>query len=126
MDIDPEMHMWDCPGTGPGGRGCAVCAGWEGRSFDDIRRELAGTPEAPVRPALPTPSAPELIRTDGSGHADHCEHLVRGVHLHHHGRLRPGTVGHGRPRRRRERSLVIRCAARTRPRKQAARPSRHR
>ncbi|MEU6467436.1 hypothetical protein [Streptomyces sp. NPDC046976] len=73
MDIDPEMHMYDCPGTLPGGRGCEMCKSWEGRTFEDIRRELAGTPPvAPVR--LPTPRAPEPSR--GPDHADHCERFV--------------------------------------------------
>ncbi|MGW5852014.1 hypothetical protein ACWFQ8_29390 [Streptomyces sp. NPDC055254] len=49
------MHMYDCPGTGPGGRGCETCEGWEGRSFESIRAELEGrsapTPRwAPIRP----------------------------------------------------------------------------
>ncbi|MFD9151270.1 hypothetical protein ACFWDF_29145 [Streptomyces diastaticus] len=76
MDVDPEMHMYDCPGTLPGGRGCAMCKGWEGRTFEDIRRELAGTP--PVAPAASrapeAPRAPEPPRDPH--HADHCERLV--------------------------------------------------
>ncbi|MEV0504796.1 hypothetical protein AB0I84_45435 [Streptomyces spectabilis] len=71
MDIDPEMHMYDCPGTLPGGRGCETCRGWEGRTFEDIRGELAGTPLVPVSP--PLPSSPELPRAH---HADHCERFV--------------------------------------------------
>ncbi|MFD8573409.1 hypothetical protein [Streptomyces sp. NPDC059639] len=75
MDIDPEMHMYDCPGTLPGGRGCETCKGWEGRSFDDIRRELAGTPEAPVVPTPPTRSAAEPPRAAVLDHADHCDRV---------------------------------------------------
>lgn len=72
MDIDPELHMYDCPGTGPGGRGCDECKGWEGRTFGDIRAELAGTP-APVPAARPAPVPPEPDRTH---HYDHCDRLT--------------------------------------------------
>lgn len=72
MDVDPEMHMYDCPGTGPGGRGCEECKGWEGRLFTDIRVELAGTPSTvPAPRSAPSSNAP--VRTH---HNDDCERLV--------------------------------------------------
>ncbi|MFE9812447.1 hypothetical protein [Streptomyces sp. NPDC005548] len=71
--INPEMHMYDCPGTLPGGRGCETCKDWEGRPFADIRRELAATPsDAPIVSA--PRSTPEPARP--SHHAEHCERLV--------------------------------------------------
>ncbi|MFF3216965.1 hypothetical protein ACFYYB_40875 [Streptomyces sp. NPDC002886] len=73
MDIDPEMHMYDCPGPLPGGRGCEECKGWEGRTFKDIRAELAGTP-AVVPASRPAYGAHSLVRTPD--HADHCERLT--------------------------------------------------
>ncbi|MBT2395935.1 hypothetical protein [Streptomyces sp. ISL-100] len=75
MDIDPEMHMYDCPGTGPGGRGCEVCQDWEGRSFEDIRAQLnppaAGAAKTQTQ-QVPAP-APESRRDN---HADDCERLT--------------------------------------------------
>ncbi|THA47508.1 hypothetical protein [Streptomyces sp. A1136] len=73
MDIDPEMHMYDCPGTLPGGRGCETCKDWEGRTFADIRAELAGT-RAPVPEPRSAPSEPEPART--LHHAGYCERLA--------------------------------------------------
>lgn len=68
---DPELHMYDCPGTLPGGRGCETCRGWEGRTFRDIRAELAEAPApAPVPVPRPATEAPEPARTH---HVDHCE-----------------------------------------------------
>ncbi|MFJ4717447.1 hypothetical protein [Streptomyces sp. NPDC088785] len=75
MDIDPELHMYDCPGTGPGGRGCPTCAGWEGRSFAEIRRELAAASGPEAVPVVPTQSTPQRPRAEGP-HVDHCERLV--------------------------------------------------
>ncbi|MFF5809056.1 hypothetical protein [Streptomyces sp. NPDC012746] len=69
-DIDPEMHMYDCPGTGPGGRGCETCEGWEGRSFESIRAELKGSPP-PVPAPRRAPSRPE--RSEGSHRDGECE-----------------------------------------------------
>ncbi|MET8703609.1 hypothetical protein ABZW10_32880 [Kitasatospora sp. NPDC004723] len=74
LDIDPEMHMYDCPGTLPGGRGCELCKDWEGRTFEELRRELAGLPPlAPVSPPAPA-EAPEPPR--GCRDLDHCERLM--------------------------------------------------
>lgn len=73
MGTDPEMHMYDCPGTLSSGRGCAECKGWEGRTFKDIRAELAGTPAAVPSPR-PAPGTPEPARAPH--HADHCERLT--------------------------------------------------
>ncbi|WP_327180472.1 hypothetical protein OG599_35395 (plasmid) [Streptomyces sp. NBC_01335] len=71
MDIDPEMHMYDCPGTN--GRGCETCEGWEGRTFDEIRAELAGTPAGAPAPG-PILRAQEADRT--GRHADHCDRFA--------------------------------------------------
>lgn len=73
MNIDPEMHMYDCPGTGPGGRGCEECKGWEGRTFAAIRAELTGTPRTIPVPRR-APSQDELVRAQH--HDDHCERLT--------------------------------------------------
>ncbi|MFK0238256.1 hypothetical protein [Streptomyces vinaceus] len=73
MDIDPEMHMYECPGTLSGGRGCELCKGWEGRAFKDIRAEPAGTPAMVPAPRL-APDVPESALT--AYHVDHCERLV--------------------------------------------------
>ena len=72
IDVDPETHMYDCPGTLPGGRGCETCKSWEGRTFEDIRAELAGVPAKPA--PQPTSGAYEPART--AGHADDCERLT--------------------------------------------------
>ncbi|MFE2326901.1 hypothetical protein ACFXD5_23760 [Streptomyces sp. NPDC059385] len=71
---DPEMHMYDCPGTLPGG-GCEECKGWEGRTFADIRAELSGTPATATVPA-PRRASPVLEAARAPHHADHCERLV--------------------------------------------------
>lgn len=59
MDIDPETHMYDCPGTLPGGRGWDTCKSWEGRSFADIRAGFAGVPlSVPVPRSAPRTPEP--------------------------------------------------------------------
>lgn len=63
--------MYDCPGTG--GRGCAICADWEGRTFEDIRNELAGISTA-TPTVVPVPRAPEPSRAPDH-HAEHCDRL---------------------------------------------------
>lgn len=63
--------MYDCPGTG--GRGCEICADWEGRTFADIRNELAGISTAAPAVVLPAPRTPEAPPT--SDHAEHCDRL---------------------------------------------------
>ncbi|MFD8597646.1 hypothetical protein ACFV1L_21850 [Kitasatospora sp. NPDC059646] len=77
LDVDPEMHMYDCPGTLPGGRGCELCETWEGRTFAELRRELAGLPPEPVRPPaqIDRPEPPQPSRA-GHDHDDHCERLI--------------------------------------------------
>ncbi|MEV7834397.1 hypothetical protein AB0P12_27785 [Streptomyces subrutilus] len=67
------MHVYDCPGTLPGGRGCELCEGWEGRRFEDIRAELAGA-SAVVPGPRQAASAPGPPRAPG--HDDHCERFT--------------------------------------------------
>ncbi|MFD7835530.1 hypothetical protein [Streptomyces sp. NPDC059761] len=67
---DPEMHMWDCPGTLPGGRGCETCKGWEGRTFGDIRAELARTPAVAQ---VPQQEFRALEKVRHPHHEDYCE-----------------------------------------------------
>ncbi|MFE0654231.1 hypothetical protein ACFVZH_37375 [Streptomyces sp. NPDC059534] len=71
-DIDPEMHMYDCPGTGPDGRGCETCEGWEGRSFQSIRAEIQGRSEIVPAPrwAPGRPEKPEATHRDGECERD--------------------------------------------------------